>query len=67
MPEVLFQTYIYMLVKKRFGWIPIEMEWVKFFEFMKTCMREEREKTSPFTDNKTLQYFYFTNILLRGR
>ena len=56
-----------MLVKKRFGWIPIEMEWVKFFEFMKTCMREEREKTSPFTDNKTLQYFYFTNILLRGR
>ena len=29
---------------QRFGRIPLEKEWVKFCEFMKTCMREERER-----------------------
>ena len=49
LPEVLFQTYIYRLVNKkltfqRFGGIPTDSEWAKFREFMKTCMREEREE-----------------------
>ena len=45
----MFQTYIYRLVNKkltfqRFGGIPTDSEWAKFREFMKTCMREEREE-----------------------